>query len=75
MTLGELISTTKDEQIVNIDLMLSKEDVAEGISLTVWRLKHLLETPIQYWQGSKDTAACVQIVINDLDLFEKGDCK
>lgn len=75
MTLGELISTAKDEQIIDLDLMLSGEDVAKGVCMTVYRLKHLLETPIQYWQGSEDTAACIQVIVKDADLFEKGDCK
>lgn len=72
MTLGELISAAKDEQIIDLDIMLSEEDVAEGISMTVWRLKHILDTPILYWKGSEDCAACVQIVIKDYSLFEKG---
>ena len=75
MTLGEFISTAKDEQIIDLDIMLSEEDVAEGISMTVWWLKHILDTPILYWQGSKDCAACVQVVIKDYSLFEKGDCE
>lgn len=74
MTIGELIASAQDKQIVNIDLVLPPDNtVAEGIGMTVWRLKHLLDTPIQYWKGSEETATLVQIVVSDLDLYEVGE--